>query len=162
MAAKMGRPSKFKPEFVNKCAILCAQGATTAELADAFEVSINTVKNWAVQYPEFLAAMRANKDSADDRVERSLYERAVGYTFDSVKVFMPAGAKEPVIVPIREHVPPSEAAQRLWLTNRRPEAWREKVVHSNDPENPMPDGSGGAVEKLASAIDRLASRQSSG
>jgi hypothetical protein len=36
----------------------------------------------------------------------ALYQRAVGYSFDSVKVFMPAGAKKPIYAPYVEHVPP--------------------------------------------------------
>ena len=31
-------------------------------------------------------------------------ERAVGYNYEAVKIFMPAGAKKPVIVPYIEHV----------------------------------------------------------
>ena len=31
---------------------------------------------------------------------------AVGYSFDSVKVFMPAGAKKPIYAPYVKHVPP--------------------------------------------------------
>jgi hypothetical protein len=30
------------------------------------------------------------------RVERSLYERANGYSYEAVKIFMPAGSKQPV------------------------------------------------------------------
>jgi hypothetical protein len=32
---------------------------------------------------------------ADSRVERSLYQRAVGHSYESVKIFMPAGARNP-------------------------------------------------------------------
>ncbi len=127
--ADVGRPTLYRDEYPKKCAELCFNGATDAELADFFGVSITTIKNWAAAHPEFLAAMRVGKDETDDRVERSLYQRAVGYTYDSVKVFMPAGASEPVIVPIREHVPPSESAAIKWLTNRRKETWRDKVDH---------------------------------
>jgi hypothetical protein len=35
-------------------------------------------------------------NAATDRLERSLFERAVGYTHDSVKFFMRAGAEKPV------------------------------------------------------------------
>jgi hypothetical protein len=56
---------------------------------------------------------------ADDRVVRSLYQRSVGYSCEAVKIFMPAGAKQPVYVPYREHVPPDTAAASLWLRNRR-------------------------------------------
>jgi len=159
--AAVGRPSLYKPEHAKKCAELCFNGATDSELADFFGVSITTIKNWAYAHPEFLAAMRVGKDQTDDRVERSLYQRAVGYTFDAVKIFLPKDATEPVIVPYREHVPPSETAAFRWLSNRRSGEWREKVVHANDSENPLPDGTG-AIDKLADAVARLAARQSPG
>jgi hypothetical protein len=59
------------------------------------------------------------------RVERSLYERANGYTYDAVKIFMPAGAKKPVYAPYREHVPPDVTACIFWLKNRDPAHWRD-------------------------------------
>ncbi len=68
------------------------------------------------------------KATADDLVDRRFYERAVGYTYDAVKVFMPAGATEPVYAPYREHVPSDVNAGRFWLQNRRPDRWREKQV----------------------------------
>jgi hypothetical protein len=54
------------------------------------------------------------KQAADDLVERRFYERAVGYTYDAVKVFMPAGAIEPVYASYREHIPPDVNAARFW------------------------------------------------
>jgi hypothetical protein len=72
------------------------------------------------------------KAEADSRVERSLYERANGYTYDAVKIFMPAGAKKPVYAPYREHVPPDTTAAIFWLKNRDPARWRDawQVEHS--------------------------------
>jgi hypothetical protein len=74
---------------------------------------------------EFLRTLKAGKEVADARVERSLYNRAVGYSYDSEKIFMPAGAKEPVRVPIVVHVPPDVTAQIFWLKNRDPARWRD-------------------------------------
>ncbi len=54
-----------------------------------------------------------------------------GYTYDAVKVFMPAGAVEPVYAAYREHIPPEVNAARFWLQNRRPDPWREKQVVSH-------------------------------
>ena len=71
-----------------------------------------------------LQAARVAKDVADARVERSLYNRAVGYTFDSVKIMQDKG--RPVVVPYREHVPPDPGAGFNWLKNRRPEEWRDR------------------------------------
>jgi hypothetical protein len=59
------------------------------------------------------------------RVERSLYERANGYNYDAVKIFMPAGSKQPVVVHYIEHCPPDVGAAFIWLKNRDPERWRD-------------------------------------
>lgn len=121
-----GRPTDYRPEFVARCAELCAQGATDAELADEFEVSVRTLYSWRNRYPEFLQALKTNKELADERVERSLYERATGYERDSVKIFL---AKDGSVVeaPFREHVPPDSTAMIFWLKNRKPVQWRDKV-----------------------------------
>jgi hypothetical protein len=44
------------------------------------------------------------KKEADERTERSLYQRANGYSYDAVKIFMPDGAKKPIYAPYVEHV----------------------------------------------------------
>lgn len=49
-----------------------------------------------------------------------------GFEHDAVKIFMPAGAKEPAIVPYREYLPPDTTACIFWLKNRKPAEWREK------------------------------------
>jgi hypothetical protein len=80
---------------------------------------------WMNIYPEFSEAIRVGKDAANKRVERSLYQRANGYNYDAVKVFMPAGAKQPVVVHYLEHVPADVGAAFIWLKNRDPEHWRD-------------------------------------
>jgi len=49
----------------------------------------------------------------------------VGYSYDSVKIFMPAGAKAPIYAPYVEHVPPDTTAAIFWLKNRDPAHWRD-------------------------------------
>jgi hypothetical protein len=78
-------------------------GATDAVLADAFQVRISTIRLWMNNYPEFSEAIRVGKDAANQRVERSLYERANGYNYEAVKIFMPAGSKQPIVVHYTEH-----------------------------------------------------------
>jgi hypothetical protein len=58
------------------------------------------------------------------RVERSLYERANGYNYEAVRIFMPAGSEQPVVVHYVEHCPPDVGAAFIWLKNRDPERWR--------------------------------------
>jgi hypothetical protein len=126
---RAGRPTKYLAIFAEQAKLLCERGATDRELADFFRVSITTVQTWQALHSEFLAALKMGKDFADDRVERSLYQRAVGYTFDAVKVFAPTDRRGPALVAHREHCPPDVGAQKLWLTNRRRDAWRDRQDH---------------------------------
>ena len=119
-----GRPTDYDPAFVERAAELCAHGATDQELADEFGVHVSTIYAWRARHQEFREAVIAGKDAADDRVERSLFHRAVGYTFDAIKIMQEKG--DPLIVPYREHVPPDVGAAMNWLKNRRPDKWREK------------------------------------
>jgi len=120
----MARPTKFKPEFVEQARKLCGLGATDEDLADFFNVSIRTIANWKTENDEFLQALKGGKDAADDRVERSLYQRAVGYTHDAVHFTSFQGAV--TVTPYREHCPPDVTAQIFWLKNRRADEWRDK------------------------------------
>lgn len=126
--AERGRPSSYRPEFAVQAEKLCKLGATDPELADFFEVSVTTVRNWMRVHPDFLAALKG-KDEADDRVERSLYQKAIGYEHDAVKIFQVNG--EPLIVPYRERVAPDTTAAIFWLKNRRPEQWRDVNKHEH-------------------------------
>lgn len=118
--------TKYSPKFAAEAEELCAMGATDMELADFFRVDVRTIYNWKHKYPAFFQALRVGKDACDDRVERSLYQRAIGYEQSAVKIFMPSGATEPVYAPFREVIAPDVGAAKLWLTNRRGEIWREK------------------------------------
>lgn len=127
-----GRPSSYDPEYAKQAEKLCELGATDADLADFFDVAISTVCLWKTKHPEFSEALKVGKESADTRVERSLYQRAMGYTFDAVKIFMPAGADAPVYAPYREHVPPDPTSMIFWLKNRKPGQWRDKSQQEVD------------------------------
>ena len=102
---------------------MCAQGATRADLADRFGVTINTIVAWQLEHQEFSASCKQGRDAADDRVEQSFYERAVGYTYDGEKLFMHEG--KVIREPVKVHVPPDPRAGEFWLRNRRSDRWRD-------------------------------------
>lgn len=118
-----GRPSKYRPEFAEQAEKLCKLGATDADLADFFGVNTTTIWRWQSQFPEFCNALKVAKEEADARVERSLYQRATGYTFSSEKVFQFQG--KVVRTPVVEHCPPDTTAMIFWLKNRKPDEWRD-------------------------------------
>lgn len=128
----MGRPSKFKPEFIGQAEKLCQLGATDIEIADFFDIDVRTLYRWKGDNEEFCQALKVGKDVADERVERSLFARANGYEHDEVDIRVLGG--EIVQTPIRKFYPPDTTACIFWLKNRKPEGWREKVdlAHTGD------------------------------
>jgi hypothetical protein len=122
--SKTGRPAGYKPEFAEEAKTQCEEGATDQELADFFKVGVRTLYRWKNNYPEFRQALKVSKDQADDRVERSLYERATGYERDEIDIRVVNG--EIVKTPIRKFYPPDTTAAIFWLKNRKPAQWRDK------------------------------------
>ena len=121
----MARPSKFQEEFIPQAEKLCKLGATDMEVADFFEVDVRTLYRWKAENEQFCQALKAGKDVADERVERSLYARANGYEHEEVDIRVVAGAI--VQTPIRKYYPPDTTACIFWMKNRRPGEWRDKV-----------------------------------
>jgi hypothetical protein len=123
----LGRPTDYEPDFCQIAANLCINGATDFEVAQVLRCNVRTLYRWKAEYPDFCHALKVGKELCDERVEASLYHRAVGYSYSAVKIMQNNGV--PVIVPYTEHVPPDVGAVTLWLTNRRSEAWRTKQSH---------------------------------
>lgn len=137
---EVGRPTSYRPEFcraVVEAREIRAQGATDTVIAAAFDVDPVTIYRWREQHPEFAAACDQAKDTADDLVETSMFQRARGYTHDAVKIFMPAGAPAPVYAPYTERYAPDTGAAMNWLKNRRPERWRDRIEHTGADGGPI-------------------------
>lgn len=148
---KRGRPTDYKPEYAEQAAKLCALGATDIEVADFFGVDVRTVYRWKHAHEDFCQSLNVGKAKADERVVNSLFQRAVGYEQEAVKIFMPAGADQPVYAPFREKVAPDTTAAIFWLKNRKPEDWREKSeVNVN------------VVDELAERMSRMKARKGAG
>lgn len=130
-AKVMGRPSKFDTTNLEHVSKLYLRGFTDHEVADFFKISESTLNLWKIAHPEFSESIKDWKKAADDRVERSLYERAVGYTHESEQVFCYLGKIKRAKT--LKHYPPSEIAGFFWMKNRRPEQWRETPPPATDP-----------------------------
>ena len=125
---KAGRKAVYSDRFPALLKIHAQNGATDIELADLLDIGVSTLYRWKNEYPAFREACKADKEAADERVERSLFHRAVGYTYASEKIVVAKGV--PKRVPIREHVPPDPGAAMKWLSIRNP-AWRNQVDHTH-------------------------------
>ena len=112
---------------------MALEGATDQEMADFFGVDVRSLQRWKNTQPSFRHSIKAGKDATDSRVERSLYERALGYERDEVDIRVVNG--EIVQTPIRKFYPPDTTAAIFWMKNRKPAEWREvKAVELSGPE----------------------------
>lgn len=144
IAARPGRPTKFRPEFVDLARKCCfAFGATDEELATFFSVSVESIDNWKNQYPEFADAIRVTKAMVDANAVVKLYQRATGYSHADEKIVVVDGQVQRIAT--TRHYPPDTLALKYWLNNRQPHNWKERVEHTG------PDGS--APIKIESLSD---------
>lgn len=129
----MGRPSKYKEEFCEQAKKICELGATDAQLADFFEVTISTLNLWKVQYPEFSESLKVGKDLPDQKVEHSLFQRAVGYSHEDVDIKVVEG--QIVETPYVKHYPPDTTSCIFWLKNRMKEKYRANPEDYETPKD---------------------------
>lgn len=133
----VGRPSSYKPEYAEQGYKLTLMGATDQKLADFFDVSKSTINLWKQEFPEFSDSITRGKDLADSVIAESLFHRAKGYSHpeDDIRTV----AASIVITPTIKHYPPDTAAASLWLRNRQPALWRDKVenVHTGPDGGPI-------------------------
>lgn len=126
----IGRPTLYQDAYAEQAYKLCLLGATNEELADFFEVHVDTIYEWQKVIPVFSEALKTGKSQADAEVAHSLYKRALGYSHpeDDIRtVSMGDGMSEIVITPTMKHYPPDTGAAFIWLKNRQPKLWKDKI-----------------------------------
>jgi hypothetical protein len=119
----MGRPPAYQPKFSDIARGMAKLGATDFEIAEELGVATSTVWRWRSKHPDFCSALIEGKDFFDDRVERSLAQKAIGYSYHSEKIMSFEGAV--IRADIVEHVPPDVGAIKMRLGNRRPVAQKK-------------------------------------
>lgn len=159
-----GRPSGFKVEFVEQAKKLAELGATDEEVAEFLKIDKATLYRWKHQFPKFCEALKVGKAVADERVERSLYQRAIGYRLDAVKIFAePKTGAEKIVKYVENHAPDTVACI-FWLKNRRPDLWRDTQdrVLKGDPNAPIAIiGGQAALDDLRRRVEQAAETSTS-
>src|SRR6516225_10903511 len=109
-----GRPTKYRPEFAEQAYRLALLRYTDLEIAEQFEVDPRQIARWKRSRLQFRRSLARGRAEADGKVAVSLHRRAVGFTG-----------------PDGRYYPPDVNAASLWLRNRQPRLWRDKVEHEH-------------------------------
>jgi hypothetical protein len=102
---------------------------TDIEVADILGIGLATLYRWKLDHPAFARGFKLGKAEADNRVERSLYSRAVGYDHLAEKPVMTRDGQKNMRY--RQHIPPDTAAAIWYLKNRKPDRWRDAFRHEH-------------------------------
>ena len=107
----------------------------------------STYYEWKKRFPEIAEALSRGKEIADIEIENALFNLSKGYTVQVAKTFKlrhidydENGRK------VREyeilktgfdevHVPANVNAPKFWLSNRRPDKWRERMEPPAESKN---------------------------
>lgn len=149
---RRGRPpTEVTQEMVDKAALMARFGATDEEIAAELGCTVGTLYIWYRQWPELSQAVIAGKENADDRVQRSLYGRAVGFTYEAEKVF-----SNGFRATVTERVLAEPGAAFNWLKNRRRKEWTDR--HETEIIVPETQGDRPSTRQLALASLALLSQ----
>jgi len=117
----MGRPSKFDCIDMDQVRKLVEYGHDDKFCASFFGITERTWNNWKKDHPDFFQSLKDWKATADEHVERALFEKARGYSHPEDKIF-----GNGLVIETVKHYPPDTTAAIFWLKNRQVERWRDK------------------------------------
>lgn len=120
----------WKPEMEEQVYRLALLGATKAQIAEFYGISIKLVEDWICYNPEFDRAWRRGTAEADMNVVKALYRKAVGYTYKETTNYTRLNAEtgELMIVKqeiVEKHHSPDAFACLKWLALRQKQQWAE-------------------------------------
>lgn len=147
----MGRKQEKPIDQVNVARVIGALGGTDEQLAAALGISRQALHKRQGKNPALVDTLKAAKAEADSRVERALYQRAIGYEAPDTHFSTYEGSvTETAFI---KHYPPDPVSCIFWLKNRKPKEWREKT------ETELSGTVAGLPEDLVRAIQERAAQK---
>lgn len=122
-----GRKGAYDADVPKRVFELAKLGLTERKIAMAIGVSHATIDNWKNKHPELLDALLAGKDQFDHGVQKSLIQRAQGYTYweKKIETIKIKGKSFPKVTRTKKHVLPDTTAIIFWLKNRHYTEWAD-------------------------------------
>lgn len=148
-----GRPTDFRPEFVDEAFKQTLLGATLDGLAEYFGKSVATICEWKNKFPEFDEAIKKGRKKPDGEVAYAMHRNATGYDYVEEQAFKIKSAEfdpktgkkiteveEIKVVKVTRHRPADTLAGMYWLNNRNPDNWRRDKQAPEAPPPQLPLG----------------------
>lgn len=133
-----GRPSKYNPDKMpERARRLALLGLPDTELAETFNINIETLYDWKLKYPAFSNAIEEGKIDADAHIAASLYSRAKGMEIEeeqTFKVKTGTNTEELKTVKHKKQIIPDTRAAQIWLANRHRKRWGAKTEEQAAPQ----------------------------
>jgi len=127
---KVGRPTDYKPEFLEKVRAFSGLGLSQQDMANLLGVPPGTFDCWVKRKPEFARAIKEGRSTANASVTRSLFNSALGQM---------QRIKCPKCLEVFEHRGfGNVVAAIFWLCNRAPEEWKNIQKQQIEIENIPP------------------------
>lgn len=104
-------------------------GFTDEEVAKFYGVDVRTISRWKKEYPTWFDSFKRIKNIKDAKVEKSLFERATGYSHPDVHISNYKGRIS--VTNVIKHYPPDPTSMIFWLKNRQKDKWRDKQEHDH-------------------------------
>jgi len=117
------KPSKKDNLDLGMIETLYGMGLIDEQISKVLDISVASL-NLYKKDENILESIKKGKAIADNRVVRSLYERATGYSHPEDQINVIQG--QIVITPTIKHYPPDTTACIYWTKNRMREEWMDK------------------------------------
>lgn len=127
---KRGPKTKWKDEYLDVIFDLRLGGASERAIAQSLGIKRETLWAWKKANPKITNVLQEAEEERLNKVEHSLYERAIGYEHKETKMFCYKGSivSEDTI----KRYPPETAAIQYYLNNRNPEKWKKETTSLDD------------------------------
>lgn len=147
---------RFMKSMVHPTYVMLSEGGMTIEqVAKVFKVSHTTFYRWIREHPTLAKAVQDGRDKWDSlTAEESLKKRIQGMeVIEETSEHDPETGKMLVTKRVKKYLAPDVSAIRIWLNNRDPERWRDKII--------VEDGASDLSERLRKAEERLGNGKAS-
>ena len=130
-----GRPTSYNDDYPRQACFLASFGATNSDLAEFFRVSLQTIKNWFKQHPDFLSSVKNGRGKPTKKAENTLLHRALGDIFVTEETVNKDRNGDVVSTVVkRKQLPPSVGSLIFYLKNTAPDQWRGDMKLLSDSE----------------------------